>query len=80
MLVAVPAGSARSAGARASQKGLEFVPLTADRQVPVGSFLDTRRGTVELVSATGSGPKTQSGRFNAGLFQVMQCARARSAG
>ena len=27
--------------------------------------LDTRRGTVELVSATGSGQKTQSGRFNA---------------
>ena len=77
VLVAVPAGSARSAGARVSQKGLAFVPLTADRQVPVGSFLDTRRGTVELVSATGSGSRTQSGRFNAGLFQVLQ-SRARS--
>ena len=45
--------------------------------MPVGSFLDTRRGTVELVSATGSGSKTQSGRFNAGLFQVLQ-SRARA--
>jgi hypothetical protein len=76
--VAVPSAAARADGARASQKGLEFVPLTADRQIPVGSFLDTRRGTVELVSATGRGAKTQAGRFNAGLFQVLQ-GRARPA-
>jgi sugar lactone lactonase YvrE len=76
--VAMPSAAARASGARASQKGLEFVPLTADRQIPVGSFLDTRRGTVELVSATGRGAKTQAGRFNAGLFQVLQ-GRARRA-
>jgi hypothetical protein len=46
--------------------------------VPVGSFLDTRRGTIEMVSATGSGTRTQSGKFSAGLFQVLQ-ARARRA-
>ena len=73
VLVATP-----SAAARASQKGLDFVPLTADRQIPVGSFLNTERGTVQLVSATGSGSKTQSGQFNAGLFQVLQ-SRKRSA-
>lgn len=39
---------------------------------------DARRGTVRLVSATGTGAKTQSGQFNAGLFQVLQ-ARARRA-
>ena len=72
-------GVGGAGGWRASQKGLVFVPLTAERQVPVGSFLDTRRGTVELVSATGSGQKTQAGRFNAGLFQVMQ-SRARARG
>jgi hypothetical protein len=76
VLVAVPSGAARAAGARASQKGLTFVPLADARQVPVGSFLDTRRGTVEMVSATGSGGRTQSGKFSAGLFQVLQ-ARAR---
>ena len=54
------------------------MPLTEARQIPVGSFLDTKRGTVELVSATGSGSKTQSGKFNAGLFQVLQ-SRNRSA-
>jgi hypothetical protein len=68
----------RGGRARASQKGLRFVPLTAEREIPVGSFLDTRRGTVELVSATGRGARTQSGQFSAGIFQVLQ-ARARSA-
>ena len=80
VLVATPTAAARAAGrgARASQKGLEFVPLTADRQIPVGSFLDTKRGTVELVSATGSGSNTQAGQFSAGVFQVLQ-SRKRSA-
>ena len=78
--VAVPSATARTSGARASQKGLEFVPLTADRQIPVGSFLDTRRGTVELVSATGRSAKTQAGRFNAGLFQVLQGRSRRAQG
>jgi hypothetical protein len=79
VLVATPRGAAaRGSRARASQKGLTFVPLTAERQIPVGSFLNTRRGTVELVSATGRGARTQSGQFSAGLFQVLQ-ARARAA-
>jgi hypothetical protein len=78
VLVAVPSAAARAAGARASQKGLTFVPLEQARQVPVGSFLDTRRGTVEMVSATGTGSRTQSGEFTGGLFQVLQ-ARARRA-
>ena len=78
VLVAVPSGAARASGARASQKGLRFVPLEQARQVPVGSFLDTRRGSVQMVSATGFGRRTQAGRFSAGLFQVLQ-ARARRA-
>jgi hypothetical protein len=79
IFVATPAqgGGARTA-ARASQKGLTFEPLTEARQIPVGSFLNTRRGTVQLVSATGSGAQTQSGKFSQGLFQVLQ-SRARRA-
>jgi hypothetical protein len=77
VLIAVPSGAA-TAGARASQKGLTFVPLTEARQIPVGSFLNTKRGTVQLVSATGTGDKTQSGKFSSGLFQVLQ-SRARRA-
>ena len=74
VLVAVPP---RAAGGRASQKGLTFVPLEDARQVPVGSFLDTTRGSVEMVSATGSGTRTQTGKFSAGLFQILQ-SRARA--
>ena len=77
VLIGVASGT--TAGrARASQKGLTFVPLTEARQIPVGSFLDTSDGTVQLVSATGTGQKTQSGKFTAGLFQVLQ-SRARRA-
>ena len=79
VLIGVPSGTA-TAGARASQKGLTFVPLTEARQVPVGSFLDTSKGTVQLVSATGSGQKTQSGKFTAGLFQVLQSRARRDRG
>jgi hypothetical protein len=75
-------GSSSRASARASQKGLRFVPLTEARQVPMGSFLNTKRGTVQLVSATGAsrGRRTQSGRFNAGVFQVLQSRTRRDRG
>ena len=44
----------------------------------MGSFLNTRRGTVGLTSAVNAAGKTQSGRFSRGLFQVLQ-SRRRSA-
>jgi Concanavalin A-like lectin/glucanases superfamily len=68
----------RSGAARTSQRGLRFVPLEEARQIPTGSFVNTTRGTIELVSATGSGTRTQSGQFSQGIFQVLQ-ARARRA-
>jgi hypothetical protein len=68
----------RGGRARASQRGLHFVRLTGEQEIPVRSFLDTRHGTVEIVSATGRGARTQSGQFSAGLFQVLQ-SRARKA-
>jgi hypothetical protein len=80
VLIAVPAGGARSASARASQKGLKFVPLEEARQVPVGSFLDTRKGTVRLQSATGAASTTYDGDFAAGLFQVLQSRKKRDKG
>ena len=76
VLIAVPA--AGSAGA--SQKGVRFVPLTADRQVPVGSVLDTRKGTVRVVSARNSAGATQAGQFSAGVFQVLQSRARRTRG
>jgi hypothetical protein len=70
----------RSRGAHAAQKGLEFVPLEEARQIPTGSYLDTRHGTVSLTSATGTGSKTQAGKFSAGLFQVLQSRKRRDKG
>ena len=77
VLVALPAGTARS-GARAAQKGLRFVPLSEARQIPTGSFLDTSKGTVRLQSSVNSRGKAQFGNFASGLFQVLQ-SRKRSA-
>jgi hypothetical protein len=64
--------------ARASQKGSGFVPLTEARTIPVRSILDTRKGTVRLRTARNRAGQTQSGRFTAGVFQVLQ-SRKRSA-
>ena len=71
-----PGGGA--GGATASQKGLRFRPLTEARQIPVGSFLDTKRGSVRLQSARNLRGATQLGRFSSGVFQVLQ-SRARRA-
>ena len=60
------------ASAAAVSKGKGFVPLTAARQLPVGTQVDARRGTLSLVAATGKGGKTQSGVFGGGLFGVSQ--------
>jgi hypothetical protein len=81
VFVAVPKGSAAAAGrAHASQKGLKFVPLEEARQVPIGSFLDTRKGTVRVQSATGTRNRTQQGTFASGLFQVLQSRKKRAKG
>ena len=61
-----------SASAAAVSKGKGFVPLTAARQLPVGTQVDARRGTLSLVAATGKGGKTQSGVFGGGLFGLSQ--------
>ena len=73
VLVGIP-----SRGARASQKGVKFVPLEEARSIPIGSFLDTTKGTVALTTAANRAGKTQSGRFSAGLFQILQ-SRKRAA-
>jgi hypothetical protein len=79
VLVGVKGTAARASGSgRASQKGITFVPLTEARQIPVGSFLDTRKGTVRLESAANARGKRQRGTFFQGLFQVRQ-SKKRSA-
>ena len=52
------------------------VALTDAASIPVGSILDTRKGTVALSSAL-PGEDTQTGTFHGGLFEVRQPAGAR---
>jgi len=81
VLIGIPAGAASASGAggaRASQKGLKFVPLSKVRQIPVGSILNTRKGKVRLQSARNASGARQNGDFARGLFQVLQ-SRKRSA-
>ena len=53
-----------------TSKGFEL--LTAASQIPVRSVLDTSKGEVSLTSAANKSGATQSGRFSAGVFQVLQ--------
>jgi hypothetical protein len=67
VLVKLPAGSG-GAG-----KASGFVPLAAaGGQIPIGSTLDTTRGTVLLSSAVDASGKAQDGHFSQGLFTVLQ--------
>ena len=75
VLVGIP-----SRGARAAQKGVKFVPLEEARSIPIGSFLDTTKGTVALTTARNRAGKVQSGRFTAGLFQVLQSRKQSAKG
>ena len=75
VFVGIPA-----AGARAAQKGVDFVPIEEARDIPIGAFLDTRKGTVALSTARNRAGKVQSGRFSAGLFQVLQSRQRKAKG
>jgi hypothetical protein len=72
VFVSVPAGSAFASLAVPGIKGRRFVPLTAARQLPVGSILDTRRGSLTLTSASSKAGEVFSGVFSAGVFQALQ--------
>ena len=76
---AIPAG-ASAARAGASQKGLRFRPLSEARQIPVRSFLNTKRGTVRLTSARNTRARRRAGRSPAGLFQILQSRKAKARG
>jgi hypothetical protein len=54
-----------------------FVDLTQDTQVPVGSLIDTRRGTVRLTSARNAAGATRSAEFSLGVFRVLQSSGRR---
>jgi hypothetical protein len=52
-----------------------YARLAADRALPMGSVLDTRHGTVQLVSVPRRGAKPQRASFHGGVFRVTQPGR-----
>jgi len=72
VFVSVPAGGAFASLAVPGIKGRKFVPLTKARALPVGSILDTRKGTVSLTSASTKPGQVFSGTFSAGVFAALQ--------
>jgi alpha-tubulin suppressor-like RCC1 family protein len=68
----VKGARATQASSSAAAKASGFVRLTGTRQIPIGSRIDTRSGTIQLVTATGVGHQTQSGMFGGGTFTVAQ--------
>jgi hypothetical protein len=60
-------------------KGRKFSPLRLQGQIPVGSLLDTRKGTVKLTSAASAGG-APTADFSAGVFQVLQSRAAKARG
>jgi hypothetical protein len=78
VLVKVPGGAASAASLGSPwaanislAKGTGFIPLAQARQIPVGSILDTTKGTVRLTSATTT-KAVQVGTFQSGIFQELQ--------
>ncbi len=73
VFIKLPGGKAadRVAGATLS-KGQGFIPLTEARQLPAGTQVDGRQGTLQLTSATGQHGKTQTGTFGGAIFGIAQ--------
>ena len=70
----------RSGSAVASQKGQRFSPVRQPRELPIGSRVDTRRGTARLTSSRNTRSAIQDGRFLGGVFQVIQSRKRRAKG
>ena len=49
-----------------------FVALDDVRDIPMGSEIDARKGTVELVSVAKDGGAPQTAKFSEGIFKVTQ--------
>ena len=50
----------------------KFVPLTGLEQIPSGSQIDARHGSLELITSTGQQGKIQHGAFGGAIFRLTQ--------
>ena len=53
----------------------KFVPLDGETEIPVGSQVNTLKGTVHLTAGLGGG-KTNSANFYQGIFTIQQAKKA----
>ena len=60
--------------------GHGFVALSGAQQLPVGTQIDARRGTIKLVAASATAGKTQTGTFSGAVFKLGQAANGRDKG
>jgi hypothetical protein len=74
VLIKLPTGSgARDVTASAAlAKGQGFIPLTEARQIPSGSQVDARHGSLQMITASAKVGKTQQGVFGGAIFGVAQ--------
>ena len=61
-------------------KGQGFVPLTAARQLPVGSQVDARAGTLQVTAATSKRHVTQIATLSGAVFSLSQARTGREKG
>jgi hypothetical protein len=68
-------------GLAAVVKGTGFLPLTEARQIPSGSQIDARQGSLQVTAApAGKSGKTQVGTFGGGIFKLAQDRRKTTKG
>jgi hypothetical protein len=58
----------------------KFVPLTQVRSIHAGAVINTLKGTLKLITATGKKHKTQSGTFGGAVFKVTQVGSGKNKG
>ena len=64
--------STESGTVRVQAPGGQFVVLTGDQSIPVGSVVDTTQGVVRLSAAASGKVKTRTGTFGGGVFKFTQ--------
>jgi hypothetical protein len=62
------------------QQNGAFVPLTQVRSIRPGAVINTLKGTLKLITATGHKHKTQTGTFGGAVFKVTQIGNGQHKG
>ncbi|MBE2319499.1 thrombospondin type 3 repeat-containing protein [Solirubrobacter sp. CPCC 204708] len=70
VFVKFPAAASRSRSLKQAESG--FVPLKGQATIPVGSTVDTRKGTVAMASAQTAAGTERSARLSSGIFLIRQ--------